>query len=218
MPSRMPRVSDRIIRSATAVLSLLVSSEAQATTSSDELVRQARVQEAAHEPDIAARRYMDALSVDPLSASAWIGLGSLRMMLDDPEEAERVYTAAIDHIPTLAPALAGRARARWKLGKHRAAEIDMQRYTDETSDQGAMRELSSWYSTDGRLPAELALWRRLQAMAIGRDDSVAVGEARPMILALMLLVSTADPVSQPVEPDRTRADLAAIARHCFGRP
>jgi tetratricopeptide (TPR) repeat protein len=161
---------------------------------------------------------MDALSVDPLSASAWIGLGSLRMMLDDPEEAERVYTAAIDHIPTLAPALAGRARARWKLGKHRAAEIDMQRYTDETSDQGAMRELSSWYSTDGRLPAELALWRRLQAMAIGRDDSVAVGEARSMILALMLLVSTADPVSQPVEPDRTRADLAAIARHCFGRP
>ena len=47
------------------VLGLLATARpASATASGDELVRQAQAHEAAHEDDVAVRRYMDALTID----------------------------------------------------------------------------------------------------------------------------------------------------------
>ncbi|MGA2450394.1 MAG: tetratricopeptide repeat protein [Polyangiaceae bacterium] len=218
MPSRTRRLSDRIVRPVASLLLSVGSLEARATSSADELVRQAQAHELANEPDTAARRYTEALSIDPSDASAWLGLAALRLKLDDAGEAERVYTAALEHVPTLAQALAGRARARWQLGRHRAAEIDMDRYAAATDDATATRELSEWYAYDGRLPAQLALWRRMLATAMERADGRGAREARTMVLALSVLVDGADPATAPADPDSTRLALAAIARRAFANP
>jgi tetratricopeptide (TPR) repeat protein len=184
---------------------------AAASSSADELVRQARAHEAAHEDDIALRRYTDALTVERTHAEAWLGLGALRMKLGEPGEAERVYDTALAQLPTLYPALEGRARARWSLGRHIEAEADMEAYLTAESDVGALRELAGWFGADGRTPAQLATWRRLHGIARRGDDASLEREARQMVRALIILVDGADPVCSPVDPDPMRRALASIA-------
>src|SRR5262249_31673576 len=94
-------------------------------SSADELIREARAHEAAHKDELALRRYSEALALDPTLAEAYVGLGDLRARRGDTREAERVYSVALEHVPTLKIALAGRARARWALGLHEDAELDM---------------------------------------------------------------------------------------------
>jgi tetratricopeptide (TPR) repeat protein len=199
-----------------AVFALLTSSlatrsprAALASSSADELVRQAHAHEDAREDDVALRRYMDALTVEPTSAGAWLGLGALRMKLGETAEAERVYDAALERIPTLRPALQGRARARWALGRHAEAEDDLEAYA--ASDLAPLRELADWFGADGRAPAQLATWRRLLAVARDQEDASLEREARRMVRALVILVDGADPASSPVEASPTRRALATIA-------
>jgi tetratricopeptide (TPR) repeat protein len=184
---------------------------ASLASSADDLVQQARDHEATHDEDVALRRYTDALAIDPTHPGAWLGLGALRMRLGDASEAERVFSAALERIPSLVGALRGRAGARWALGRHADAEQDLDAYATLTGDVGALRVLAGWYGTDGRMPAQLATWRRLLALARGADEPVE-REARRMVRALVILVDTADPASSPVDPDATRRTLAAIAR------
>src|SRR4051812_26586856 len=103
-------------------LSLAVASPAYAS-SALELVRAARAHEAAKEDDLAVRRYMDALAVDPTCEEAYLGLGSLRARRGDLREAERVYSMAIEHLPALRAARLGRAYVRRTMGA-RAEAID----------------------------------------------------------------------------------------------
>jgi tetratricopeptide (TPR) repeat protein len=190
----------------------LAARSASGTSSADELVRQARAHEAAHEDDVAVRRYMEALSIDATNAEAWLGLGALRMRLGDMAEAERVYTAAFDRVPSLHAALEGRAHARWALGQHADAERDLDLYAAAESDRAALRLLASWYGSDGRTPVELAIWRQLLAAAVEHEDPSAEREARRMVRALVILVDGCDPASSPAGPDATRRAMAAIAR------
>jgi len=185
---------------------------ASASTSADELVRQARAHEAAHEEDVALRRYTDALTIDATSGDAWLGLGALRMRLGETTEAERVFASAIDHVPALHRALEGRARARWALGRRAEAEADLDAYATADGDVAALRELAGWYGSEGRTPAQLATWRRILATAGRSDDAAAEREARRMVRALVILVGEADPAASPVAPDATRSALAAISR------
>jgi tetratricopeptide (TPR) repeat protein len=198
-----------------AVLVVLIASlgarRAAASSSADELVRQARAHEAAHEDDVALRRYTDALSVDRTSADAWMGLGALRMKIGEAAEAERVYDTALGEVPTLKVALAGRARARWALGRHAEAEEDLEAYADAEGDPAAFRELAGWLGTDGRTPAQLATWRRLLAIAHRGEDPALEHEARHMVRALVILVDGADPAASPVDRDATRRALARVA-------
>jgi Flp pilus assembly protein TadD len=189
-----------------------VAGEAGAASSADELVRQARAHEAAHEDDVAVRRYMEALTVDPTSSEAWMGLGGLRLKLGDAAEAERVYAAALEHVPTLHRALAGRARALWAMGQRHDAETTLDAYASMEGDATALRELAGWYGTEGRTPAQLATWRRLLAMAARDADANAEREAKRMVRALVILVGGADPAAAPAQPDPTRRALATIAR------
>jgi tetratricopeptide (TPR) repeat protein len=175
-------------------------------------VRQARAHEAAHEEDVAVRRYTEALEMDATSEDAWLGLGALRLRLAEPAEAERVYDAALKRVPLLHRALAGRARARWARGRHADAEADLDAYTVLEVDPPALRELADWYGSDGRSPPQLATWRRLLALAIESNDDAAEREARRMVRALVVLTDSVDPVSCPVEPNATRRALARIAR------
>jgi tetratricopeptide (TPR) repeat protein len=192
-----------------SVTTTLVTATASAS-SADELVRQARAHEAAREDDLAVRRYMEALSVEPTSGDAWLGLGALRMRLADAAEAERVYSAALERVPSLYEALGGLARARWALGLHAQAEADLDAYAGARGTLDALRELASWYGADGRTPAQLATWRRILAMTL--DDATGAREARRIVRALVILVDGADPASSPIEPDSTRRALASIAR------
>ncbi|HEX8792518.1 MAG TPA: tetratricopeptide repeat protein [Polyangiaceae bacterium] len=181
----------------------------RASSSGDELVRQARTHEAAHDDDVAVRRYMEALEIDPVNEDAWLGLGALRMRIGEAAEAERVFDAALQRVPTLHRAIQGRAHARWAQGRHGDAEGDLEAYTLLEHDADALRELSGWYGTDGRTPAQLAVWRRLLTMA---SDDAGQREARRMVRALVILVDKADPASSPVEPDAARRAMAAVAR------
>jgi tetratricopeptide (TPR) repeat protein len=185
-----------------------------ASSSADELVRQARAHEDAHEDDLALRRYTEALSEDRTSADAWLGLGALRMKVGEPAEAERVYDTALAQVPTLRLALEGRARARWALGRHGEAEEDLEAYAILESEPAASRalaELAGWFGTDGRAPAQLAIWRHLLAVARSAEDATLEREARRMVRALVILVGGADPAGSPVDPDATRRALARIA-------
>jgi tetratricopeptide (TPR) repeat protein len=168
-----------------------------------ELVREAREHEAANRDDLAVRRYTEALALDPTYGDAYLGLGALRARRGDAREAERVYSVALAHVPTLRAALVGRAEARWALGFHDDAEQDMEDYVRGQDDPAALRELARWYGTDERVPAALAAWRRLRALE---------REARTMVRALQILVGEADPVIVPAEPTRTRRGIAALAR------
>jgi tetratricopeptide (TPR) repeat protein len=201
-----------VARAALAAGLCLSARTAAATPSSDELVRQARAHEAAHEEEIAVRRYMEALELDGTTEAAWLGLGALRIRLGEPAEAERVYEAALQRVPTLRRAVLGRARARWAMGKHALAEDDMDAYATAEGDTAALHELATWYGGDGRTPAQLATWRRLLAIAAAAGDSAGEHEARRMVRALIILTDGVDPVSSPPVSDATRRALAQIAR------
>ena len=200
------------LASAALPFGALLTSTAWASSSAEELVRQARAHEAAREDDIAVRRYMEALAIEPRSEDAWMGLASLRMKLGDLAECERVYSSALDRVPTLHGALEGRARARWAMGRHAEAETDLDAFATLEQNAAALRELAEWYGFDGRTPAQLATWRRLLAMAVERVDHASEREARLMVRALVMVVDGADPASSPTAPDATRRALAAIAR------
>lgn len=194
---------------AALALSTWAAAAGASSSSADELVRQARSHEAAHDDDVAVRRYMEALEIDPLNEDAWLGLGALRLRIGEAAEAERVYDAALQRVPTLHRAIQGRARARWTQGRHADAESDLEAYVAVEPDADALRELSTWYGADGRTPAQLAVWRRLLVMA---SDDAAQREARRMVRALVILVDRADPAAWPVEPDASRRAMAAVAR------
>ncbi len=190
----------------------LAGREGLASSSADELVRQARSHEALHEEDVAVRRYMEALAIDSTSADAWMGLGALRLRQGDAVEAERVFSSALDRMPSLAAALEGRAHARWAMGRHAEAATDLDMYATIERSSSALRELAGWYGTDGRTPAQLAVWRRLLGVAIEQADGESEREARRMVRALVILVDGGDPAASPVDPDPTRRAMSAIAR------
>ncbi len=196
---------------AAGVLGALAAPPALASPASDELVRQARAHEAAHEEDLALRRYTEALSADRTSADAWLGLAALRLRTGDAAEAETVYTTALALVPALHAALRGRAEARWALGRHADAEDDLEAFAALEGDASALRELAGWFAEDGRAPAQLATWRRLLAAAVGAEDEALAREARRMVKALVVLVDGADPAASPPDPDATRRALARIA-------
>jgi tetratricopeptide (TPR) repeat protein len=209
------RTRSPLAHAARAVMSLalsLVAPALHATPSSDELVRQARAHEAAREDDVAVRRYMEALELDATAEDAWLGLGALRLRLGEPAEAERVYEAALQRVPLLRRAIAGRAHARWAQGRHAQAEADLEAYATAEGDASALRELAIWYGSDGRAPAQLATWRRLLGMALRAGDAASEREARRMVRALIVLTDGVDPASSPAQPDATRRGLALIAR------
>ena len=177
-----------------------------------ELLREARAHVAAHEDDVAVRRYTEALALDATLPDAYLGLGELRARQGDAREAERVYSVALAHVPSLRSALAGRARARWAMGQHDDAELDMFAFATEDEDPAALRELAGWYGEDGRVPAQLAIWRRLLAAATRKDDKALARDARTMVRALQILVGPADPAMESTDRGEPRRSIAAIAR------
>jgi tetratricopeptide (TPR) repeat protein len=185
--------------------------------SCDELVRSAKGHEGAGETDVALRMYNEAVTLDPTCADAWLGLGALRARTGDAAEAERVYDAALSHVPSLVGAIAGRARSRWRLGRGPEAEGDMRDYVERSAPNdpraalSGLVELASWYAQTNRPPAQLACWRRIAVLAHGVDDALEA-RARATAEALAILVGPADPVTHPPRVDLLRSVAAQAAR------
>jgi len=174
-----------------------------------ELVRIARAHEATHEEDLAVRRYMEALSLDPTCDEAYLGLGALRGRRGDLREAERVYTVALEHRPSLAAARRARAYVRRALGARAEAVEDLLASGD---DAPTYRILASWHGEDGQVPAQLAVWRRILALAEASHDVALQHEARTTVRALVILVGPADPAAYPADERGLRRLVAALAR------
>jgi tetratricopeptide (TPR) repeat protein len=195
------------------VLALLLASPAQAS-SALELVKIARAHEMSRQEDLALRRYMDALALDPTCDEAYLGLGALRARRGDLREAERVYSVALEHRPQLREARTARAFVRRALGATDEAIDDLLTATDD--DVTALRTIATWHGEDGQVPAQLATWRRVAARAEAGDPALQ-NEARTMVRALAVLVASADPVAAPPEDaPPLRRWLSALARR--GRP
>jgi tetratricopeptide (TPR) repeat protein len=177
-------------------------------TSCAELVQQAELHETAHEDDIAARRYTEALTLDSTCHKAYLGLATLRVRQGDGREAERVAAALLDHLPTMRSALAVLGRAKWLQGKHDEAEHDLEAYADSADDPRAvLRELAGWYGSEGKAPAQLAVYRRL--LALDPDSK----ETRAMVKALTIVVSHADPVSAPAFDTPIRRTIRQLSQN-----
>lgn len=188
------------------------SPSAAASASSAALVEQARAHERVHDDLVAVRRYMEAIALDRTDGDAYLGLGALRLRMGDAREAERVYTVALENVPQLRAAYAGRARAHRALGMRDQAADEMADYALADSDVAALRELGDWQRQDDRLPALLATWRAIYAIAARKEDAALLREARRMVHALQILVAPADPATSPVDPSATRAAIAAATK------
>lgn len=180
------------------------------TSSAYELVKIAHAHELAKEDDVALRRYMEALSLDPTCEEAYLGLGSLRSRRGDLREAERVYSLALEHLPQLRAARLARAYVRRALGARAEAMSDLTGGAED--DPAALRILATWYAEDGQTPAQLAVWRRILARAEAAQDPQLLHEARTTVRALVILVGPADPAAAPATDDRVRRLVATVAR------
>lgn len=193
----------RLLRHTLLVLSLasapLLAAKPASASSALELVRIAKAHELAHEEDIALRRYMEALALDPTCDEAYLGLGSLRARRGDLREAERVYSMAIEHVPQLTAARTARAYVRRAMGLRSEAVEDLLNAAGPTEDPKVLRVLATWYGEDGHTPAQLAVWRRIASRAEASDDVVLAHEAKTMVRALVILVGPADPATFPAD-------------------
>jgi tetratricopeptide (TPR) repeat protein len=201
------------LRATRLVALVLMAGDARAASVADELVREAHAHEAAHEDDLALRRYSEALALDPTQADAYLGLGALRFLLGDAREAERVYDMALSHVPGLTAAWLGRGRVRRALGELREADADLEAYIGSTGDLSVLRELAGWCAEEGRPLAELAVWRRLLLLALdGHDSPARRHEAEVTVRALELIVGSVDPVRVPGGGAPASAVRRGIAR------
>ncbi|HEX7601949.1 MAG TPA: hypothetical protein VF316_10105 [Polyangiaceae bacterium] len=209
----------RVFAALTVVLLVVLRAATARASSCDELVRSAHAQEATGEVDRALRLYTDAITLDPTCSAAYLGLGALRERSLDLREAERVYSVALEHVPTLADAHARRAGVRYRLGFHEDAVAELRALVDtplgddasRRNAAAALRQLATWYGEERQLPAQLACWRRLLAMAEKVADEALAKESKNMVRALQLLVGPADPVTQPIRPTPLRALVARTA-------
>lgn len=200
------RVAATAIAIAVVAATLAFAAPARAS-SALELVRIARAHESAHEEEIAIRRYMEALSLDPTCDEAYLGLGALRARRGDLREADRVYSVALDRLPQLRAARVARAHVRRTMGFRDEAIADLLAGAEE--DPAALRVLATWYGEDGHVPAQLAAWRRIAARAEQIHDVALLREARTMVRALVILVGPADPAASPPDEAHGIRRLAA---------
>ena len=199
----------RVLATFALACALLAARPAHASSAS-ELVRIARAHELAHEDDIALRRYTEALALDPTCEEAYLGLGDLRARRGDLREAERVYSALLEHFPQDRTGRIARAQIRRALGATALARSDLLLGFED--DIGVLRTIAGWYGEDGSTPAQLATWRRIGTLADANGDAPLVREARTMVRALVILVGPADPAAGASDRDGLRRTVSILAR------
>ena len=179
--------------------------------SAKELLASAKRLEQAHDDELAARRYNEALSLDGSLAEAWLALGALRTRQGDHREAERVYAVCVARLPGLLPARSAHAEALHALGRTPEAVQEIELLARAVPRE--RRRIATWYTEEGRYPAALATWRLVLARAVVDHDDETVAEARTMVRALVLVARPVDPAAYPTNGNRVRQMLGRIARN-----
>jgi tetratricopeptide (TPR) repeat protein len=197
-------------------------SRADGISSAALLVTQGKAREAAGDELTALKRYGDALALDPACEDAYLALGGLRAKRGEALEAEQVYSTGLLHLPHSIPLVVARAKVRRVLGKLGGAADDLSTAIASLSpgapgalatERGILRELASLKRQQGEPAAELAVWRRLLAIAHAEGDAAVVKEASIQARALSLFVGDVDPaLGGRFEHEEIRRALAAIAR------
>lgn len=183
-------------------------------SSATELIASARRAEAAHDDDLAARRYAEALSLDSSDSDGWLALAALRLRQGDAREAERVYAACLTRLPGFLPARLAHAETLSSLGRRTEAVAEIEAVA--VAQPRERRRIAKWYASDGQYPAALATWRVVLARAVDDGDAEMVREARSMVRALVLFAKPIDPAAFPSSTNRTRQMLGRIARNGGG--
>lgn len=187
------------------VLALSLASRALAS-SEGELIRQGEVHEANRMWDIAAKRYSDALQLNPTSEDAYLHLGHLRTSTGDMREAVRVYSVGLSQIPATRSLIRARATAHTMLHEYDDAAEDLKSLGDE--DLTVLFELAQTYRHTQQTLGELMVWRKI-AM---RTQAAQHLNAVLMVKALQTLAGELDVVTRPGVTKGVRATMAALAR------
>jgi len=178
-----------------------------------ELVRQGREHARDGDDELATRRFMDAIQLDPTYGPAYLELASVRERSGDLREAERTYNVAIRFVPGFAAAFRRRAAVLHRLGDavHELADLEeAARLTDEPD---VLFDLAKRHVEDRAWPAALATWRRVLARSETQGDGRLAQDAKIQIRALTILCGELDPVSDGASSrDWVRRAEASVAK------
>lgn len=193
-----------------SVVALVFAGEARAS-SVDELIASAERQIAQGNEDVALRRYTDAVTLDRSCERCYLGLGALREKRGDFPEALRVYTVGLANRAEGAKLRIARAGALWRVGQREEAVKELEEAAARGGGVDALRALAARYRELKRVPAELAVVRRIARIAERDGNEALKQEMSVLAAALSLVAASLDPVGQPAAPDAARRALARAA-------
>lgn len=186
--------------------------ESWATTRARELVSSGTRSEAGGQTANAIEMYRRALEIDATYEPAYAALGSLRERLGDPEEAERTYAAAIDHVLAPVDVLVSRARLRARTDRVDDAMLDLQAaLRHRPSDPALWRTLATTALSHNRLPIALAAYRRLAMLERDLGNIEEERAARVKAIAIARVVGEADPAAGGAHLGEVRRIIAQVA-------
>lgn len=182
-------------------------------------MKQGKASEASGEDLVAIKRYSDAMAIDPSSEAAYLALAGVREKRGELLEAEEILSVGALRVPTSVDMLIAQGRVLRRRG-HTNEAADALRHA--TSLEGAtaspreiaiLRERATLERERTAPAAELAVWRRLLAIARQTDDAKLEKEAALQARVLALYVGEIDPVmSGKATHDPLRRTLFSIAR------
>lgn len=188
-----------------------VAQENWATKRARELTADGEAEQKAGRGDVAVQRFRQAIDVDPTFGQAYLDLGALRVSQGDLVEAERTYSAALEHIAGFTDGFLARASVRKRQGKRQGAVSDLESALDFAPTNTAIAlQLVEAAVQAGNLPLALGVARRAWRVATDAGDTSSAKEARISIRALELLLGGVDPVGAANVENPVRR---AIARH-----
>jgi tetratricopeptide (TPR) repeat protein len=196
---------------------MLVASSAQAegwaSASAAELTRQGREHMKNGDAELATRRFVEAISLDPAYGPAYLELGAARERAGDVREAERTYGVAIERVPNFADALRARAALLSRLGESDRAILDLEAVIRLDDGPGPLRDLAARYIEVRAWPAALGVWRRIVALAEQAGNEPLTREATLQVKALAVLAAELDPVlAGSTSRDWVRRAEASVAK------
>ena len=183
------------------------------TTAAAELTRQGKEHVRVGHDELAVRRFVDALALDPSYGPAYLELGAARERAGDVREAEVIYGVALEHVPGFVDAFKARAALLWRNGERERALPDLEAASRLLEDTDILTELSDRYVETRAWPAALATWRKIFDRAERAGDAPKTREAVTHIRALSILSAELDPVLGGRESrDWVRRAEASVAR------
>jgi Tfp pilus assembly protein PilF len=154
-------------------------------------------------------RLEEAIQFDPTYGPAHAALGALHEKSERWDEAERVYSRALDKVLGMASAHLGRARARIALGKLADAAADVAAARLGGADRAVTLDLQVRLDIErGHLLSALGAARGLLQHFLAAGDAAKAADEKIRVEALLRLVGSLDPVTAGSDGGGLRGLLA----------